>query len=117
MRQLVNSPATATWIAEQSGIMAGFAIMEWTAASNGAIAYIQTVEVLPNQRGQGIATELINRLEASARAAGAQTIWLHVDAENASAIRLYQRHGYAPEDREENYYPQGRDALIYAKVL
>jgi ribosomal protein S18 acetylase RimI-like enzyme len=40
-----------------------------------------------------------------------------VDAENASAIRLYERQGYVCEVREENYYPQGRAALIYAKPL
>ena len=61
------------------------------------VAYIQTLEVLPERRGRGVGGELLRRIEGSARAAGAQSIWLHVDAENAAAIRLYERHGYRYE--------------------
>ena len=117
MRQLVQDSETATWIAEQDAVMAGFAIAEWGDGKEGPIAYIQTIEVLPALRSQGAGSELLNRLEASARASGARVIWLHVDAENACAIRLYERHGYFCEGREENYYPQGREALIYAKSI
>jgi [ribosomal protein S18]-alanine N-acetyltransferase len=117
MRQLVESAEAATWIAEEAGQLAGFAIVEWSRESGRLFAYIQTIEVLPDQRGQGVGAELLRRLEASAVAAGAQTIWLHVDAENRAAIRLYQAHGYLCEGREENYYGRGRPALIYAKGL
>jgi ribosomal-protein-alanine N-acetyltransferase len=117
MRQLVCDPETATWIAEENAQMAGFAIVEWGEGKDGPIAYIQTLEVLPASRGQGAGSELLNRLETSARVAGAHVIWLHVDAENISAIRLYDRHGYVRENREENYYPQGRDALVYSKAF
>lgn len=117
MRHLLGSPNTASWIAEQDTVMAGFAIVEWGEGNDGTIAYIQTLEVLPAVRGQGAGSELLSRLESSARSSGAHLIWLHVDAENASAIRLYERHGYVCEHREENYYPQGRPALIYAKTL
>lgn len=117
MRQLLRDPDTAAWIAEQDGAMAGFAIVEWGEGKSGPIAYIQTLEVLPANRGQGIGAELLNRIQSSARAAGAHTIWLHVDTENVSAIRLYERHGFTSKGREEDYYPQGRPALIYAKAL
>ncbi len=40
-------------------------------------------------------------------------IWLHVEAANASAIRLYEAHDYRCEGRKENYYPLGQAALIY----
>ena len=44
-------------------------------------------------------------------------IWLHVDAENAPAIRLYQAHGYQKQGREEHYYARHRPAEIYSKPL
>jgi ribosomal-protein-alanine N-acetyltransferase len=113
MRQLVNSSNAATWIADQDRRLAGFAIVEWEQTA----AYIQTLEVAPDHRGQGIGAELLRRIEGSSRAMGAQTIRLHVDAENAGAIRLYQVQGYLYEGREENYYPWGRAALAYAKPL
>jgi len=117
MRNLVESAGTATWIAEEDGRMAGFAIAEWAEGRSGVAAYIQTIEVLPEARGRGVGAELLVRLEGSARAAGAGLIWLHVDAENAGAIRLYEARGFHPEGRAENYYPKGRAALIYSKTL
>jgi len=46
-----------------------------------------------------------------------QAIWLHVYAENAPAIRLYESSGYLLEGREEDYYAPGHAALIYGKPL
>ena len=117
MRQLVTSPHAATWIAEDDGHMVGFAIVEWAEETGIVVAYIQTIEVAPEQLRQGIGKELLRRIEASARAAGAQAIWLHVDATNAGAIRLYEANGYRSEGREENYYARDRAALIYVKPL
>jgi len=117
MRQLVNSTHAATWIAEEDGRMAGFAIVQWAEEAVGVIAYIQTIEVAPEQLRQGIGGELLRRIEESARSAGAQAIWLHVDAQNAAAIHLYEANGYRSEGREENYYTRGRAALIYGKPL
>ena len=79
--------------------------------------YLQTLEVSPDWRGQGVGGELLRRVEGSARAVGAEGIWLHVDAENAGAIRMYERRGYGLRGREEDYYAVGGVALIYAKPL
>jgi [ribosomal protein S18]-alanine N-acetyltransferase len=117
MRQLVDSADAATWIAEHEGRMAGFAIVDWAGKPDGTVAYIQTLEVAPERRVSGVGRELMLRVEGSAQAAGAHQIWLHVDAENANAIRLYERHGYHFEEREEDYYARGRAALVYSKRL
>ncbi len=97
--------------------MAGFAVAEWERGTGEVICYIQTIEVAPAWRKQGIAAELLRRIEDSARAAGAEVIWLHVHAQNAAAIRLYETNGYLPEGREEDYYAPGHAALIYGKPL
>jgi [ribosomal protein S18]-alanine N-acetyltransferase len=118
MRRLVSSSDAATWIAEEeNGEMAGFAIVEWSDEAGVRTGYIQTIEVTPEKRRLGVGAELMDRVEQSARSAGAKVIWLHVDAENANAIRLYEAHSYRREGREANYYPRGRAALIYAKSL
>ena len=117
MRQLITSSHTATWIAEDDGHIAGFAIVEWAEEAGVVIAYIQTIEVAPEQLRQGIGNELLRRIEGSARLASAEAIWLHVDATNAGAIRLYEANGYRSEGREEDYYARGRAALIYLKRL
>jgi ribosomal-protein-alanine N-acetyltransferase len=121
MRQLIANPNSATWIAEKNAgenkTMAGFAIVEWTTMPKGTVAYIQTIEVHPESRRRGIAAELLRRTEDSARAAGARSIWLHVDVENAAAIQLYRSRGYAQRGREEHYYARHRPAFVYAKPL
>jgi ribosomal protein S18 acetylase RimI-like enzyme len=117
MRKLVESVNAATWIAEEDGRMAAFAIVEWSEDDGATIAYIQTIEVAPEKRRQGIGGELMRRVEQSAQAAGANAIWLHVDAENDGAIHLYQTHGYRRTGREANYYSRGRAALVFAKLL
>jgi ribosomal protein S18 acetylase RimI-like enzyme len=117
MQRLVNSDHAATWIAEEGPQMAGFAIVVWTVEEGGLVGYIQTIEVLPAMRRRGVGGELMRCVEQSAKRAGAEAIWLHVDAENAGAIRLYEARGYRHEGREANYYPRGRTALVYAKAL
>jgi ribosomal-protein-alanine N-acetyltransferase len=113
----VNGVNRATWIAEDAQRMAGFAIVEWAEEARSLPAYIQTIEVVPELRGLGVGRELLRRMERSARSAGAESIWLHVDAGNEDAIRLYEAHGFSSVGREENYYPRGRAALIFAKSL
>jgi len=117
MRQLIASSNSAVWIAEQDGNLRGFAIVEWTQQISGVVAYIATIEVLPESRKLGVGAELLRRLEGSANAERAIAITLHVDIENAAAIRLYQRLGYQPSGRAEHFYARNRPAAIYAKRL
>ncbi len=131
MRALVQRPNSATWIAEENGQMTGFAVVEWTQRKNGVLgdrlsplgrkteitAYIQTIEVAPEARRHGVGRELLNRIEGSAREAGAALMWLHVEAENRGAIRLYEAQGYCCQGRKENFYPQGLAGLTYQKRL
>jgi len=121
MRQLIASPDSATWIAEEGSEpnveLIGFSIVEWTAGPGESAAYIQTLEVHPAWRGRGIGAELLRRVEGSASSVGAQNIELHVDVENAAAIHLYEGHGYVRQGRQEHYYARHRAAFVYAKPL
>jgi ribosomal-protein-alanine N-acetyltransferase len=117
MRRLIRQPHAATWIAEEGEKMVGFGLVEWTQNEVGVLAYVQTLEVLPEVRGRGVGGELLGRLEGSVREADASFIWLHVDAENVSAIRVYEKHAYQAQGTEQDYYGPGRAAVIYAKTI
>ncbi len=117
MQKIISQSNSVTWIAEEDGQMGGFAIAEWARGASGTIGYIQTIEVAPDRRKQGIGRELLRRIEDSARAASAGSIWLHVDAQNLAAIRLYEANGYVREGREEDYYAPGHAALVYGKPI
>jgi len=117
LRQLAESAQSITWIAEDNHKIAGFSIADFGRDEDGLFAYIQTIEVLPEMRGRGAGNELLLLIEASARAAGAKAVCLHVESQNTGAIRLYEAHGYKCEGRRENYYAHGRAGLVYRKVL
>ena len=53
------------------------------------------IAVVPNARGKGIGSALLDALLSSARSAGYPAISLSVDRNNAGAIELYQRHGFS----------------------
>jgi len=117
MRASVQHTSSATWIAEENGRMAGFAIAEWAERRGESRAYIQTIEVAPEARRRGVGRDLLDRIEGSSREAGAGSIWLHVEVENGSAIRLYEAQGYRCQGRKENFYPFAKAALIYMKSI
>jgi ribosomal-protein-alanine N-acetyltransferase len=117
MRQLTQRADSATWIAAENTELIGFSIVEWSVRQGESAAYIQTLEVHPGFRGRGIGAELLVRAEESARSAGAHSIALHVDIENAAAIRLYESRGYARQGREEHYYARHRAAFVYVKPI
>jgi ribosomal-protein-alanine N-acetyltransferase len=117
VRQLVENPDAATWIAEDAARITGFVVVDWAQKRGLIAAYVQTLEVLPEYRGQGIAAELLRRGEHSAHAAGAAQVTLHVDENNAAAIHLYEKAGYIGMGRVANYYATGSAALVYGKPL
>jgi ribosomal protein S18 acetylase RimI-like enzyme len=117
MRKALERAAGVAWVAHDEGRLRGFAIAEWGTGDEGVAAYLLTLEVLAEERGQGVGSALLRGVEASAAAAGAGVLWLHVDAENAAAIRVYEARGYALRSREDGYYGRGRAALVYAKAL
>lgn len=75
-------------------------------------ADVQTVAVAPALRGRGWARRLVERLIEDAAGAGCAQIMLEVRADNAPALRLYERLGFDVIARRTAYYGPGEDALI-----
>ena len=79
-----------------------------------ATAELKRMYVVPGERGRGIATELVARLERMAAEEGATRMVLDTTERMASAIRLYERLGYVrtqPFLRHNS--GAGMPALIY----
>ena len=64
-------------------------------AEGGLAAWLEDMVVHPDRRGQGIGERLLNEAVSGARAAGCSRITLLTDATNDSAMRFYQRAGFA----------------------
>ena len=94
----------------------GFALAQVAADE----AELLTIAVVPEARRRGVGARLLARVEALARARGAERMLLEVAADNDPAIALYGRAGYAETARRRGYYRHAEgatDALILARPL
>ncbi len=78
-------------------------------------AEILTIGVGPRKRGLGIAGRLIGANVKQLQLAGARTWFLEVEAQNAAALALYARFGFARVGERKSYYrkPDGEAATAY----
>jgi ribosomal-protein-alanine N-acetyltransferase len=77
------------------------------------ISWIATVGVLPEHRGQGIGTALINACEAQIPT---RSVRLCVRMTNEEAIRLYYQLGYRKISIWPRYYQDKEDAVVMEKL-
>ena len=76
--------------------------------------WIATIGVLPEYRGQGIGSALLDICEARLEM---PSIRLNVRISNETAIRLYQKRGYQRIGIWPEYYQDREDALIMEKRI
>ncbi|MEM1264082.1 MAG: N-acetyltransferase [Pseudomonadota bacterium] len=65
--------------------------------SEAPSAHLEALAVAPGTEGRGLGRALIDASEAAAKAAGAESITLHVFGTNERARRLYEHVGYREE--------------------
>ena len=88
------------WVAERGGRVVGglLTTFEWSDWRNGVILWIQSVYVVPEERGRGVYRALYEHLRAKVEAdPGLKGLRLYVDKRNAGAQRVYERLGMTRE--------------------
>lgn len=97
-------PARGTyWVAEAAAQVVGSLLVtsEWSDWRNGPIWWIQSVYVLPAERGRGVYRQLYERLRREVEAAPeVQGLRLYVERRNTGAKRVYERLGMTKEHYE-----------------
>jgi GNAT superfamily N-acetyltransferase len=94
------------WVAERDGVQPGVVASllvtpEWSDWRDGTVLWIQSVYVVPAERGRGIYRALYERLRREASDdGGIKGIRLYVDKRNAAAQRVYERLGMSREHYE-----------------
>ena len=79
-------------------------------------AHINNLAVLPELRGRGLGTQLLERIIDEAAHLGASMLTLEVRESNRPARRLYERAGFFQEGVRKNYYTTPiEDALILSR--
>jgi [ribosomal protein S18]-alanine N-acetyltransferase len=80
-------------------------------------AYIQTIAVAPAAQRRGIGEALLSELLDEAARRSCPHVDLEVRADNDSAIRLYERHGFTRIGVRRAYYqPSGTDAVVMRRA-
>ena len=75
--------------------------------------YVQTIGVARDHQRRGLGATLLTALLDDARRRGLPRVGLEVRVDNAPAIALYERFGFAPIAVRKGYYqPSGADALV-----
>ena len=95
-------------VAEVGGEIAGFAIGY---RSRRGVAHVLTLDVHPDFRRRRLGHALMRGVLSRMAADGATETRLEVDVRNAGAIAFYERLGFQPLRRLEDYYAAGRPAL------
>jgi len=99
LRQIIEQPAIGRiLVARDGGDLLGMVNLLFTisTAEGGPVAVLEDLVVGARHRGNGIGTELLNAAVALAREQGLSRITLLTNHDNASAQRLYQKHGFQP---------------------
>jgi GNAT superfamily N-acetyltransferase len=60
------------------------------------IGVLETLTVLPDERGRGVGSALFERIYAELRELGVTELQVAVISKNAAALRFYERHGLLP---------------------
>lgn len=115
LRHAIVSPGARLRVVERQGEVLGDALLLLRRDSPAARLY--SLIVSAQARGQGIASLLLADAEAQARQSGRHAVRLEVRADNAAAVRLYERAGYRVFGQRSGYYDDGADALRMQKPL
>lgn len=104
--ELLAKPDTLLLIAAVDDAVIGYGLAHvmpvddsWitdTWVTGSRIGEIESLSVLPQYRGSGLGSELLDRLEQHLHSVGVQDLILGALPGNTDAIRLYERRGYQP---------------------
>lgn len=98
---LEGSPYGAVYLIGPARAPIGYLVVcfGWSVEFGGLDAILDELYIRPGVRGRGIATESLIALPRALAEGGLRAIHLEVDRENAAAIKLYKRAGFAPRER------------------
>ncbi len=107
--ELAGRPRREYVVAMEGECVVGYAGLDLA----GEVADVMTIAVAPDHQARGLGDELMRELARRGASAGAVAMMLEVRADNASALRLYARHGFEQVGVRRRYYqPDGVDALV-----
>lgn len=93
--------AGRVWVVELAGATIGYVALcfGYSIEFGGRDAFVDEMYLVPEHRGTGIGTAVLNTVAARARELGARALHLEVARDNARARRLYRSMGFSSRER------------------
>jgi len=114
LSRFISQRGSRTWVAEESGEIAGFLIAERQAQK---MAHIVTVDVVDGWRRRRVGSSLMDAAELWAREQELLLVYLETAENNTAAQAFYAARGYRKVDRVAHYYSDGTSAWVMLKRL
>jgi ribosomal protein S18 acetylase RimI-like enzyme len=114
-RHFLTSPNSSLIVAEESGKVAGYALVLYPARSK--LARLYSIAVAPHITSRGIGPLLLAAAERAAARRQRRAMRLEVHEHNTRAIGRYEKSAYRLFGRHRRYYDDGGDALRFDKPL
>jgi len=114
LSRFISQRGSRTWVADESGEIAGFLIAERQAQK---VAHIVTIDVVDRWRRRGVGSLLMDAAEHWAREQKLRLVYLEAAEDNTAAHAFYEARGYRKADSVANYYSDGTSAWIMLKWL
>jgi len=111
-RGLMRRQSASLLVAEQAGVLVGYAVM-WYAADE---AELGDLSVLPEARRRGLGRWILDRAMREAGRRGAKQIFLEVRESNTDARRLYEKAGFVDVGVRPSYYLLGHRTAILLRI-
>jgi ribosomal protein S18 acetylase RimI-like enzyme len=114
-RHFLTSPTNTLIVAEDSGKLAGYALVLYPPRSK--LARLYSIAVAPHITSRGIGPLLLIAAETAATRRRRRAMRLEVHEHNTRAIGRYEKSCYRLFGRRHRYYDDGGDALRFEKPL
>jgi ribosomal protein S18 acetylase RimI-like enzyme len=110
---MLSDPVREVYVGVMEGEVVGFMILRMDGAFVG---YIQTVAVMPQWRGRGVGTRLVQYAEARVFRE-TPNVFINASSFNPGAQRLYERLGYEVVGELRDYIVAGHSEVLLRKTI
>jgi ribosomal protein S18 acetylase RimI-like enzyme len=114
-RHFLTAPSSSLIVAQESGKLAGYALVLYPPGSK--LARLYSIAVAPHIGQRGIGPLLLEAAENAAARRYRRIMRLEVHEHNTRAIGRYEKSGYRLFGRHRDYYDDHADALRFEKPL
>jgi GNAT superfamily N-acetyltransferase len=112
LRALLATDATFAFLAGTPAVGVGLVTLRPNVWYDGPVALLDELYVVPDHRGEGIGTAMMELFLGECRARGVQLVEINVDESDVDAQRFYRRHGFSDIDPDS-----GERASYFVKEL